>query len=179
MSELIVIGYGSPEKAEEVRNKLLELQGEYMIDLADAVVATVDKKGRIKLNQLVHVWAIGASYGSFWGLLIGLLFLHPLLGVLVGAGTGLITGALSDYGLNDDFMKKVAGILRPGQAALFVFARHVTGDRIVSALAPFGGTVIRTNLNTVDEKKLRDAFQQVQAGAANQLRAADKARKAS
>ncbi len=169
MSELIVIGYPTPVKAEEVRHKLLELQGEYMIDLADAVVATVDQKGRIKLNQLVHMWALGASSGSFWGLLVGLLFLHPLLGVVVGASAGLISGALSDYGLNDAFMKKVATVLQPGQAALFVFARHVTGDKVVNALAPFGGTVIRTNLNTTDEQRLRVALGQVQATAAKAI----------
>ncbi|MFM9939364.1 MAG: DUF1269 domain-containing protein [Hyphomicrobiaceae bacterium] len=169
MSELIVIGYPTQAKAEEVRHKLLELQGEYMVDLADAVVATVDQKGRIKLNQLVHPWAIGASAGSFWGLLVGLLFLHPLLGVIVGASAGLITGALSDYGLNDAFMKKVATVLQPGQAALFVFARHVTGDKVVNALAPFGGTVIRTNLNTTDEQRLRDAFGQVQVAASKTM----------
>ena len=169
MSELIVIGYPTAVKAEEVRQKLLEMQGEYMVDLADAVVATVDQKGRIKLNQLVHPWAIGASAGSFWGLLVGLLFLHPLLGVIVGASAGLITGALSDYGLNDAFMKKVATVLQPGQAALFVFARHVTGDKVVNALAPFGGTVIRTNLNTTDEQRLRDALGQVQATAAKAI----------
>lgn len=166
MSELIVIGYPSPEKAEEVRHKLLELQGEYLVDLSDAVVATVDPKGRIKLNQLVHMWALGASAGSFWGLLVGLLFLHPILGVLVGAGAGLVSGALSDYGLNDTFMKKVAAILKPGQAALFIFARHVTGDKVTSALAPFGGTLIRTNLNSTDELKLRDVLAQVHAAAA-------------
>lgn len=169
MSELIVIGYPTQAKAEEVRHKLLELQGEYMVDLADAVVATVDQKGRIKLNQLVHPWAIGASAGSFWGLLVGLLFLHPLLGVIVGASAGLITGALSDYGLNDAFMKKVATVLQPGQAALFVFARHVTGDKVVNALAPFGGTVIRTNLNTTDEQRLRDALGQVQVAASKTM----------
>lgn len=169
MSELIVIGYPSADKAEEVRNKLLELQGEYMIDLADAVVATVDQQGRIKLNQLVHTWALGASSGSFWGLLVGLLFLHPLLGVLVGASAGLVSGTLSDYGLNDNFMRKVASILQPGQAALFIFARHAAGDRVVNALTPFGGTVIRTNLNTTDEQKLRDSFGKVQAGAASEL----------
>ncbi len=174
MSELIVVGYESSAKAEEVRHKLLELQGEYMVDLADAVVATVDKKGRIKLNQLVHTWALGASSGSFWGLLVGLLFLHPLLGVMFGATAGLVSGALTDYGLNDTFMKKVATVLQPGQAALFVFARHLTGDRVVNALAPFGGTVIRTNLNTTDEQKLRDAFSKVQAAAASELPSAKK-----
>ncbi|MEQ1812821.1 MAG: DUF1269 domain-containing protein, partial [Terricaulis sp.] len=98
MSELIVIGYNSTDTAEKVRQQFLDLQSEYIVDLSDAVVATADKKGRIKLSQLVHPWAVGASGGSFWGLLIGLLFLHPLLGLAVGVTTGLISGALSDYG---------------------------------------------------------------------------------
>ena len=169
MPELVVIGYDTPEKASEVRQKVLELQSEYMVDLADAVVATVDGKGRIKLDQLVHTWAVGATYGSFWGLLVGLLFLHPLLGVLAGAGAGLVSGALSDYGINDTFMKRVSGVLQPGQAALFVFARHLKGDRVVAALAPYGGTVIRTNLEMTDERRLRDALSNVQATAARDL----------
>lgn len=169
MPELVVIGYDSPERAAEVRQKVLELQSEYMVDLADAVVATVDQKGRIKLDQLVHTWAVGATYGSFWGLFIGFLFLHPLLGVLAGAGAGLVSGVLSDYGIDDAFMKRVAGVLLPGQAALFVFARHLKGDRVVAALAPYGGTVIRTNLETTDERRLRDALSNVQATAARDL----------
>ncbi|MEQ1492302.1 MAG: DUF1269 domain-containing protein [Terricaulis sp.] len=163
MSELIVIGYNSTDTAEKVRQQFLDLQSEYIVDLSDAVVATADKKGRIKLSQLVHPWAVGASGGSFWGLLIGLLFLHPLLGLAVGVTTGLISGALSDYGLNDGFMKKVAKALQPGQAALFIFARQLSGDRIVEMLAPSGGEVIRTTLSSTDEEKLRTILKQVHA----------------
>ena len=39
MSELIVIGYEDPFKAEEIRLQLLKLQREYLVDLEDAVVA--------------------------------------------------------------------------------------------------------------------------------------------
>lgn len=77
--------------------------------------------------------------------------------------------------LSDNFMKKVTSVLRPGQAALFVFARHVTGDKVASALVPFGGTVIRANLNTADEQKLRDALSKVQVQVASTLPAASKA----
>ena len=51
MSELIVIGYEDPFKAEETRLKLLKLQRDYLIDLEDAVVAVKDKEGKVKLNQ--------------------------------------------------------------------------------------------------------------------------------
>ena len=42
MATLVVIGYESEIKAEEVRLALLKMQQEYLIDLADAVVAVRD-----------------------------------------------------------------------------------------------------------------------------------------
>src|SRR5262249_20176438 len=105
MSDLIVIVYPTEAKAEEVRNRVLELQKEYLIKLGDAVIATKTDAGKIKLNQLVNTTAAGAVSGSFWGLLIGVLFLNPLVGVAIGAASGALGGALTDVGINDDFMK--------------------------------------------------------------------------
>jgi uncharacterized membrane protein len=39
MSDLVVIVYPTQEKAEEVRTRLFQLQKEYLIKLADAVIA--------------------------------------------------------------------------------------------------------------------------------------------
>ena len=159
MTELLVIGYDTAEQAEAARTDLFALSRDYYADIGDAVVATTDAKRRIHLNQLVTPWVVGTASGSFWGLLIGVLFLHPLLGVIAGAAAGAITGALSDYGIRDDFMQDVARVLTPGRAALFVLARSVTGDRIVEQLASHGGEVLRTNLNHTDEAALRAAFE--------------------
>ena len=84
MSDLIVIVYPTEAKAEEVRHRLFELQKEYLITLGDAVIATKTDSGKIKLNQMVSTTAAGAVSGSFWGLLIGVLFLNPLIGAAVG-----------------------------------------------------------------------------------------------
>lgn len=168
MSELIVIGYDSPEKAEAARSDLFGMAKEYLVDVGDAVIATTDENGKVKLNQMIHLWSVGASGGAFWGLLIGLIFLHPILGVLVGAASGAVGGALSDYGINDDFMKKVAEILRPGQAALFMMAKRANTDKVIAQLAKHGGTVLRTNLDTTQEHKLREAFELAQKSAADE-----------
>lgn len=168
MSELIVIGYDSPEKAEEARQSLFTMAKEYLVDVGDAVVATRDDKGKIKLNQMVHLWSVGATTGAFWGLLIGLIFLHPLLGVLAGGAAGGVAGALTDYGINDDFMKEVADILQPGQAALFIMAKRVNSDRVISQLGEYGGKVLRTNLDTTQEHKLRAAFDEATKAAADE-----------
>ncbi|MGA8239323.1 MAG: hypothetical protein WB818_02045, partial [Desulfobacterales bacterium] len=76
MSNLVVIGYDDPFKAEEVRLKLRRMQKDYLIDLEDAVVAVKNEKGKVKLHQAVNLTAAGAVGGGFWGSLIGLIFLN-------------------------------------------------------------------------------------------------------
>ncbi len=162
MSELIVIGYDNEAEAEAARKELLGMASEYLVDVADAVVAHADDDGKIKLSQMVNMWTLGASGGAFWGLLIGLLFLSPILGVAIGASAGALSGALSDYGINDAFMKNVAEVLKPGQAALFIMVRQTASDRVITKLGEKGGRILRTNLDTSKEAELRAAFDAAQ-----------------
>ncbi len=162
MAELVVIGYDDAETAEAARRKLFELSNEYYADVGDAVVAVADEKGKVHLRQMVNPWSLGAMSGSFWGLLIGLLFLNPLLGLVTGTAAGAVAGALTDYGIRDDFMRDVAKTLSPGKAALFMMARNITSDRVIAHLAELGGTVLRTNLSSTDEDKLRAHFVEAQ-----------------
>jgi len=158
MSDLIVIAYPSEEKAEAVRQKVLALQKEYLIEVGDAVVAVKQPGGQVKLSQMFHPTAAGAAAGSFWGLVIGLLFMMPLVGAAVGAGAGAIGGALTDFGIDDKFMKSLADALQPGNAALFLLIRKMTADKVFEDLGGTGGTVLRTSLDHSKEQALRDAL---------------------
>jgi uncharacterized membrane protein len=158
MSDLIAIVYPSEAKAEEVRQRLFKLQKEYLITLSDAVIAVKTEAGPIKLNQLVNTTAVGAVSGSFWGLLIGVIFLNPLLGVALGAASGALGGALSDYGIDDEFMKKLSTTLQPGNAALFVLIKNMTADKVLREIQDAGGTVLKTSLDDSKEQKLREAL---------------------
>ena len=51
MSDLLVIEFPTEEKAEGVREILLAIQKEYLIELGDAVIAVKEDSGRVKLNQ--------------------------------------------------------------------------------------------------------------------------------
>ena len=158
MADLVVIAFESEQKAESVRTHVLELQQSYLIELGDAAIAVKDAHGRIRLNQLLDTTAGGALSGGFWGLLIGCLFLSPLLGAAIGAASGALAGALTDFGVNDEFMTKIAEVLQPGSAALFLLVRKMTTDKVIEDLAGMGGTVLRTSLNHEQEQKLRDAL---------------------
>ena len=158
MSTLVVIGYDDQFKAQEVRLMLVKMQKDFLIDLEDAVVAVKDEKGKVKLHQAVNLTAAGAVSGGFWGTLIGLIFLNPLLGLAVGATAGAVSGALTDIGIDDKFMKELAGQMKPGSSALFILVRSATPDKVLEEIKGTGGHVLKTSLSHDDEAKLQAAL---------------------
>ena len=158
MSTLVVIEYDDQFKAEEVRLSLMKMQKDYLIDLEDAVVAVKDQKGKVRLHQAVNVTAAGAVSGGFWGALVGMLFLNPLLGMAVGASAGAVSGALTDVGIDDKFMKELAANMKPGSSTLFVLVRKATPDKVLDELKGSGGKVLRTSLSHDDEARLQAAL---------------------
>src|SRR5262249_45489801 len=151
MSTLVVVGYDDLFKAEEVRLKLMKMQKDYLIDLGDAVVAVKDQSGKVKLHQAVNMSAAHPGSGGFWGTRIGLSFLNPLIGLAVGATTGAVSGALTDLGIDDKFMKDLASALKPGSSALFVLVKKATPDKVLEELAGTGGKVLKSSLSHDDE----------------------------
>ena len=155
MSDLVVIGFGDEHKAFALRAELAKLQKEYLIEMEDVVVVTKDELGRVKLHQSTNLIAEGAVSGGFWGLLFGVLFRNPLLGVAAGAGIGALGGKMADAGMDDRFIRKLGKALHPESSALFVLVRHVTPDKVLEALKGFGGNVIKTSLTADKEEALR------------------------
>src|ERR1051325_3123554 len=96
MSELVAVSYPDVYRAGEVCATLQRLQNEFLIEMEDAAYVTREQDGKIKLHQTEPILAMatgmGASRGSIWGALIGLLFLQPLLGMAAGAVLGAAGG---------------------------------------------------------------------------------------
>ncbi len=159
MSDLVFIAFENEQKAEEVRERVLALQKDYLIEVSDAVIATRDDKGHVKLNQIFHPAASGAASGALWGMLIGWLFLMPLAGAAVGAAGGALGGAFVDVGINDQDMKRQANeALKPGMAGLFLLIRKFTADKVLEDLKGVGGTVIRSSFTHEQEERLSAAL---------------------
>jgi uncharacterized membrane protein len=163
MANLIVVGFDTAADAFEMRAALAKMQGQYLIEMEDAVVVTRDDKGKVQLHQAANLTASGAVGGAFWGSLIGLLFLNPLLGAAIGAGSGALSGKLTDIGINDQFMKDLGTTLTPGHSALFVLVRKSTPDKVLEGLKPFAGKgrVLQTSLDKDKEEDLRKLIEGV------------------
>ncbi len=163
MSDLIVIGFPDEFKADEVLLDLRKMEREYLIDLEDAAIVVRKKDGKVKIKQTQELVTAGALSGGFWGLLIGLMFFEPMLGIL-GAAVGALSGALTDIGIDDNFIQELGNTIEPGTSAIFVLVRKSTPDKVLDDLSKFEGKVLRTSLSHEDEAQLQAVLTKTAAG---------------
>jgi uncharacterized membrane protein len=158
MSDLIVFAFPNEKGASEMDEVINRLKKEQLITLDDAAVVVRKHDGKVKVKQAVDLVGAGTVGGAFWGMLIGLLFWMPGLGLAIGAITGVISGKLSDYGINDDFINEVSQTIEPGGSALFLLISKWTEDKVLAELGKFNPKVVRTSFSKEEETKLKAAF---------------------
>jgi uncharacterized membrane protein len=154
MSDLIAVAYPDRATAEKVRDELARLTREHVIEIEDAVVATREANGKVKLHQAVNPAGSAAAGGALWGGLIGLIFLAPLIGAAAGAAGGAVT----DLGIEDRLMKELGQNLPEGGAALFVLVRRVTPDKVIPRIDQYGGKILQSSLSNESEQRLQEAL---------------------
>ena len=166
-AELMVIGFQGKHRAAEVLNQLQDMDVSFAIDLKDAVAVYRTNGGKLRVDQSVQpTTKEGAAWGALIGGMIGAILLAPVtLGAsaAVGAaavGTGALTGGMTGaaiggdeadtwkrtYGISDDFVKDVGGMVQPGESAVLVLARASDPVAVAERFRGYGGKVLRTTL---------------------------------
>lgn len=158
MSELVVFTFKTETGAKEMEDALIQMQKMKLIQLEDAAYVVRRQDGKVKVKQANNLVGAGAMGGAFWGMLIGLLFWAPWLGLAIGAITGAVAGGLTDVGVDDKFIKKVGEEIEPGNSALFLLVVKATWDKVEDELKKFDASVYKTSLSKEDEAKLKAAF---------------------
>ena len=159
MTHLVVLGLDSREDAEKVLDLAGDLARQELLQLQDAAYAYRTDKGKVRIQQSISTTGAGAAGGALWGTLIGLIFLNPLAGFVVGAASGAVAGKLTDVGISDDMIKEIGAQLEQGRSAVFLLARSATVDRVIDAFKPFNPQIIQTNLSHDREEELVKALQ--------------------
>jgi uncharacterized membrane protein len=169
MSEnLIVVGFHGKHRASEVLGQLGQLTDEWALQLKDGVAAYRTDDGRLRIDQSVQpTTKEGAGYGVFIGAMIGALLAAPFTGGMsaaaaatalgTGAATfGVVGGAIGaddadtfkrEYGISDDFVKEVGGMIEPGDSAVFAVVSGGNPDLMAQKFRGYGGTILRTSLS--------------------------------
>lgn len=158
MSDLVVLAFKTMDGAADFRDTLYELQKQELITLEDAAVVVRKENGKTKVKQARSLVGAGALGGAFWGMLIGLLFFAPWLGMAVGTITGALSGKFSDIGIDDDFIEEVGDTIEPGHSALFLLVHDARLERLEQELEGTEAEVLHTNLTPEQEANLKETF---------------------
>jgi uncharacterized membrane protein len=161
MATVTVLKFPTADGANNALSRIQDLQKQHLIKVHDAAIVTwpAGKKSP-KTKQLVDLVGIGAMSGMFWGMLLGFIFATPLFGMAVGTAFGALGGAFRDYGIDDDFIKRVRTQVTEGTSALFLMTSEAVLDRVADEMKSLKFEIIATNLSKEQEKKLHETFGQ-------------------
>jgi uncharacterized membrane protein len=159
MSRLVVIAFENETCAEHMHRALAQLRKPHLISLAEPVVIVREPDGQLRVKSTVALAGLMALFGAFWGVMIGLLFSLPWLGLGIGAAAGAAVGAAADMGVEDRLIKEIGSAIEPGHSALLVFAHDWTNDRVLEKeVAKFDGVLVPTSPSPGPETGLWPAF---------------------
>ncbi|SDY59532.1 Uncharacterized membrane protein [Amycolatopsis xylanica] len=163
MATLTVWRFDTAGGARAALELLDSLMGQHLVQVDDAALVTWPRgRESPRTEQVRGADGSGRSLalgGSFWGLLFGLVFFVPLLGIAVGAGAGAMAGShLAGAGIDDRFVDEVRKKVTPGTSALFVLSSHAVVETAVGRLRAVGAELVSTSLSPDEEARLRKVF---------------------
>jgi uncharacterized membrane protein len=100
----------------------------------------------------------GAGWGALWGLMVGTLFLVPVVGGVAGAALGAISKATQDSGITKEQLEKIRTEVTRGTSALFLVTEQGDLDRLGERFHGRNSTLIATNLTEAEQEVLYETF---------------------
>jgi uncharacterized membrane protein len=159
MYALVVWRFDGPEAAKAALPRLEQVVRAGAARVDDAALVSwrpgVRKPATVSLGGLDGP---GRLWGGFWGVLLALIFLTPIAGPTFGAAAGAVAGSLADFGVADDFVKRVRDEVGPGTSALFVVTALGSADRLDEELGALAGASIRSMLSPAQEQHFLEAL---------------------
>jgi len=180
MAELIVVGFQGKHRAAEVLDQVQRMQSDAIIELRDGVAVYRTDSGKLRVDQSLYpTTEVDTATGALLGALVGVVLALPVaalasvpaaaaaLGV-GGAALGATGGAViafdeatdwrESFGIPEQFVKDVGGMVQPGQSAVFVLAQTSDPARVAEEFRGYGGKVLRTTLPPDRVKKVQEAL---------------------
>ena len=159
MTTSTVLKFDTAKGAENELEIIENLSKKQLIELQDAAIVTwpVGKK-KPNTKHLTDLTGVGALSGAFWGMLFGLIFFIPLLGLVAEAAIGALSGSMIHIGIDEDFIKSIRSKVTEGTSALFLMTSDAVEDKVVEAMKQTKFELIASNLSKEEEDKLRATF---------------------
>jgi uncharacterized membrane protein len=147
-AHLWAVAYDDMKRAEQVRAEITRLGEKHCLILLDAAVVVRHPDGIVTLNGERFASIPYFRGHTFAGFLGGLaLGAPPLTASAAGALARAAGGPAAEVGIDEDFIREVQALMKPGTSALFILDQAGDMPAILRGIRGLGGTVLRTNVD--------------------------------
>ena len=143
----LAVVYAEREQAGKVLKALKAPKSPKLIDLADAVFVTRDKRGNIQLQEASLRRKKNTIGDSVAGMMVGAILLAPIDGVTLAGATETVRHKIANVRLEDDFIKELRALMQPDSSTIFLLVQRASPLEVIPRITPYGGTILETFLS--------------------------------
>jgi uncharacterized membrane protein len=159
MTAFTVWKFDTPEGAQKAASLLEGAADDGLVKILDHAVVTwpVGAK-RPETKQGHEESRRGTGWGAFWGMLLGAVFLMPVLGAAAGAALGSVSRMTRGVGISKEQLETIREQVTEGTSALFAVTDEGNLDRVGERFHGVHMKLVDTNLTEEERKLLVDTF---------------------
>jgi uncharacterized membrane protein len=159
MTTFTVWKFDTPDGAEGAASRLETAANDGIIKIIDHAVVSWPIGARRPTTKhgsdnIKH----GGGMGAFWGLLLGSMFLLPLVGAAAGAAIGAVAKATEGVGISKEQLETIRRQITQGTSALFLVTEGGDLDRVGERFHGAHMKLVDTNLTDDERKLLMETF---------------------
>jgi uncharacterized membrane protein len=159
MTTFTVWKFDDPEGARQAESILEGAERDSIVKIIDHAIVTWPKGASRPTTDVGHEnKRRGTGWGALWGLVIGALFLVPILGGVAGAAIGAIAKATEGTGITKEQLETIRREVKEGTSALFVVTDAGDLDRLGDRFHGMHWKLVDTNLTDAERKVLIETF---------------------
>ena len=159
MTTFTVWKFEDPDGADRAAGVLKDAAAEKLVKIDDhAVVRWPVGAPQPTVHHGHDETKHGAGWGALWGLMVGTLFLVPIIGGIAGAAIGAISKATQDAGITKEQLEKIRTEVTEGTSALFLVTEQGDLDRLGERFHGDNSKLIATNLTDEERDVLYETF---------------------
>jgi uncharacterized membrane protein len=159
-AHLWAVGFDDPERVAGLRDEIARLgRDKHYLNLLDVAVAVRYPDGCLTLNGEPLPMVTNVAGHPLASILAALaLGVPPMCGEAVTAVLGEFGACAVEAGISEDFVREVAGLIKPGTSVLFVLDDRADLRAILPAIRGWGGTVLKTNIDLERAKLIQSTL---------------------
>jgi uncharacterized membrane protein len=159
MTTFTVWKFDDSTRADDVFGIIREASGDHLVQIVDhAIVSWPHGAEKPDIRHHHDSARRGVGWGAFWGIVVGGLFLVPIVGGVVGAGVGALAKATEGTGISKEQLEKIRTEVTEGTSALFLVTDKGNLDRLGERFRGEHSQLIATNLTEGEQDILLETF---------------------